>query len=182
MVGGRVVGGRAGRRVLQLHLEAAGAPRAAPAAPAPAAAAAAPQRHLPHVQVRARLRGVLLPERRRVLHRRHLGQPHIQLRVPQRVRGAAVRVQGPGRLVRADEPPADDGDGVDRGRRDGGRVPRDSSLLRRVGAAAPARQGGAAGGARPGAARGRRGAARPGPLQAARARALARPSPLVRTL
>lgn len=89
-----------------------------------------------------------------MLHRGDLRQPHLQLRVPQRVRGAALRVQGPGRLVRVDEPAADDGDGVDRGRRHGGGVPRHSSLLRRVGAAAPARQGGAAGGARPGPARG----------------------------
>lgn len=82
--------------------------------------------------------------------------------MPERVRGAAVRVQGPGRLVRADEPAADDGDRVDRGRRDRGRVPGDSSLLRRVGAAAPAVEGAALrGGARPGAAGGRGGAAGP---------------------
>lgn len=157
-MGGGVGGLGAGGRLLQLHLQAAGAP-AAPAAPA--AAAAAPQRHLPHLQVRARLLGVLLPQRRLVLHGRHLGQPDLQLRVPQRVRGPALRVQGPGRLVPADEPAAHDGDGVHRGRRDGGGVPRDSSLLRRVGAPAPARQGAAVRRARRGAAGGRGGAARP---------------------
>lgn len=138
--GGRAVAvagrGRAG--LLQLHLQEAGA-RAEAARP-PAAAAAA-QRDLPHLQVRARLLGVLLPQRRHLLHGRHLGQPHLQLRVPQRLRRAAVRVQGPRRLVRAHQPAADDGDGVDRGRGHGGRVPGDSSLLRRVGAAAAARQG-----------------------------------------
>lgn len=167
-MGGGVSRLGAGRRVLQLHLEAAGAARA-PAAPgAAAAAAAAPQRHLPHLQVRARLLGVLLPQRRRVLHRGHIRQPHLQLRVPERLRGAALRVQGPGRLVRADEPAADDGDGVHRGRRHGGRVPGHSSLLRRLGAAAPARQGAALRGrARTRAARGRGGA--PGPRRHARA-------------
>lgn len=100
-------------------------------------------------------------QRRRLLHRRHLRQPHLQLRVSQRLRGAALRVQGPGRLVRADEPTAHDGDGVHRGRRHGGRVPRHSSLLRRVGAPAPARQGATVARARAGAAGGRGGAARP---------------------
>lgn len=172
----------AGGRVLELHLQAAGQARA-PAAPAPAAAAAAAdQRHLPHVQVRARLLGVLLPQRRCVLHRGDIGQPDLQLRVPERVRGPALRVQGPGRLVRVYESAAHDGDSVDRGRRDRRRVPRHSSLLRRVGAAAPARQDAAVlGGARPGAAGGRGGAARPGRAvqgaRAARARA-AGPAPL----
>lgn len=158
MVGGGVGGLGAGGRVLELDLEAPGAARAARrggrracGARAPrAAAAAAGQRHLPHLQVRARLLGVLLPERRRVLHRGHLGQLHLQLRVPLGLRGAALRVQGPGRLVRADEPAADDGDGVHRGRRDRGRVPGPSSLLRRVGAAAAARAGPQAGAGRRG--------------------------------
>lgn len=95
-----------------------------------------------------------------MLHRDHLGEPHLQLRMSQRLRGAALRVQGSGQLVCADEPTPHDGDGVDRGRRHRGRVPGHSSLLRRVGAAAPAREGAAAGGARPRAAGGRRSAAR----------------------
>lgn len=67
----------AGGRVLELHLQAAGQARAS-AAPAPAApAAAADERHLPPLQVRARLLGVLLPQRRRVLHRGHIGQPDL---------------------------------------------------------------------------------------------------------
>lgn len=161
-MGGGVGGLGAGRRVLQLHLQAAGAARAASAPAAAAAAATAAQRHLPHVQVRAGLLGVLLPERWSVFHSGDIGQSDLQLRVSERVRGPAVRVQGPGRLVRADEPAADDGDRVDRRRRDGGRVPGDSSLLRRVGAAAPAGEGAALrGGARRGAAGGRGGAARP---------------------
>lgn len=82
MAGGGVGGLGAGGRLLQLDLEAAGAARKAAAPAAAAAAAAAPERDLPHLQVRARLLGVLLPERRRVLHGRHLGQPHLQLRVP----------------------------------------------------------------------------------------------------
>lgn len=160
-MGGGVVCLGAGGRVLELHLEATGAARAPAAAAGRASAAAAAQRHLPPVQVRAALPGVLLPERRRVLHRHHLREHHLQLRVPQRVRGPALRVQGPGRLVRALEPPADDGDGVHRGRRHRGRVPRHSSLLRRVGAAAARGQGGGRrGGARPGAAGGAGGAAR----------------------
>lgn len=159
MVGGGVGGLRAGARVLQLHLQAAGAARA-PAA-GRARARPAPQRHLPHLQVRARLLRVLLPQRRRLLHRGHLRQPHLQLRVPQRLRGPALRVQGPGRLLRAHQPPPHDGDGLHRGRRHRGRVPGHSSLLRRVGAPAPPRQGASAARARPGAARGRGGA--PGP-------------------
>lgn len=63
----------AGGRLFELHLQAAGQARS-PAAPAPAAAAAAAdQRHLPHIQVRARLLGVLLPQRGRVLHRGDIG-------------------------------------------------------------------------------------------------------------
>lgn len=105
--------------------------------------------------------------------------------MPERVRGATLRVQGPGRLVRVYESAAHDGDSVDRGRRDRRRVPRHSSLLRRVGAAAPARQDAAVlGGARPGAAGGRGGAARPrravqGAARAARpVQGAARPAPL----
>lgn len=161
MAGGGVGGLGAGGRLLQLDLEAAGAARKAAAPAAAAAAAAAPERDLPHLQVRARLLGVLLPERRRVLHGRHLGQPHLQLRVPQRVRGPALRVQGPGRLVRADESTADDGDGFHRWRRHSGRVPRDPGVLRRLGEAPPARQDSAAGRAGPCAAGGRGGAPRP---------------------
>lgn len=69
----------AGQRVLQLHLQAAGAARAAAAAAAATAAAAAPQRHLPRLQVRAGLLGVLLPERRSVFHGGDIGQPDLQL-------------------------------------------------------------------------------------------------------
>lgn len=141
-MGGAAGGGlRAGGRVQQLHVQAAGAARAARAPAAAAAAAAAPQRHLPDVRVRARLLGVLLPQRRGLLHGGDLGQLHIQLRVPAGLRGPALRVQRLGSLVRADEPAADDGDGVHRGRRHGGRVPRHSSLLRRVGEASETRQG-----------------------------------------
>lgn len=112
--------------------------------------------------MRARLLGVLLPQRGHVLHRGDLGQSDLQLRVPERVRGPALRVQGPGRLVCVYESAPHDGDGVDRRRRDGSRVPRHSSLLRRVGAPAPARQDAALlGGAGPGAAGGRGGAHRP---------------------
>lgn len=137
-------GGRlgAGRRLLQLDLQATGAASQAGPASAAAAAATAAQRHLPNVQVRASLLGVLLPERRSVLHGGDLRQPHLQLRVSRRLRGAALRVQGPRPLVRADEPPTDDGDGVHRRRRDGGRVPGDASLRGRVGEAAAERQGG----------------------------------------
>lgn len=147
-MGGGVGSLGSGGRVLQLDLEAAGAARAPAAAPRAAAAPATAQRHLPHVQVRTRLLGVLLPQRRSLLHRRHIRESHLQLRVQARLRRATLRVQGPGRLVRADEPAADDGDGFDRGRRHRGRVPRHSSLLRRVGAPAPARQGAALPGAR----------------------------------
>lgn len=98
--------------------------------------------------------------------------------MPERVRGPALRVQGPGRLVRADESAADDGDSVNRGRRDRCCVPRHSSLLRRVGAAAPARQDAALlGGARPGSAGGRGGAARHRRAVQGAARP-ARPAPL----
>lgn len=133
----------AGGRVLELHLEEAGAARAPAAAARAASAAASAQRHLSHVQVRAALPGVLLSERRRLLHRHHIREHHLQLRMPQRVCGSALRVQGSGRLVRAVQSPADDGDSVNCGRRHGGGIPRHSSLLRGVGAAAPRGQGGA---------------------------------------
>lgn len=96
-----------------------------------------------------------------MFHSGDIGQSHLQLRVSQRFRGPKVRVQGPGRLVRADESAPDDGDGVDRRRCDRRSVPGDSSLLRRVGAPAPTSEGAAVlGGARPGAAGGGGGAAR----------------------
>lgn len=76
--------------MLQLHLQAAG-PAGAPAAPAsPATAAVADQRHLPYVQVRACLLGVLLPQRGHVLHGGDLGQSDLQLRVSERFRGPAL--------------------------------------------------------------------------------------------
>lgn len=185
MVGGGVGRLGAGGRLLVQRLQAA-RETAAPTETVAARAAAATQRHLPDFPMRARLLGVLLPERWRLLHCGHLRQPDLQLRVPQRLRGAAMRVQRPGRLVRAHKPAADDGDGVNRGRRHRGGVPRDSSLLRRLGAAAPGR--GRQGGrwrrrARARAARGCRGAAWPAAAAGARAAAARRAHarPLART-
>lgn len=107
----------------------------AAAAAAVAAAAAAQQRHLPHLLVPAPVLGVLLPERRQVLHGDHPGHAAVQLRVQGGLHRAALRVQGPRRLVPADEGQRHAGDGLDR---DGG-VPRvrarRAGVLRGVGGA-----------------------------------------------
>lgn len=126
--------GRRSRGVFQLHLEA---PQQTGPTSRGARALSAAQRVVPHVPMRAAVLRVLLSERRRLLHRRHLREPHLQLRVPCGLRGPALRVQGLGRLVRADEPAADDGDGRHRGGRGRGGVPRASSLLWRLAPAAP---------------------------------------------
>lgn len=135
-----------GERLLQLDQQAAGAPPGAalsaaphaPAAAAPAAvaaAAAAQQRHLPHLHLPAPVLGVLLPERRQVLQRHHPGLAVVQLRVQGGLHRAALRVQGPRRLLPPHQGQRHAGDGFDS---DGG-VPRVRArrpgLLRRVGRA-----------------------------------------------
>lgn len=73
------------RRLLQpVHAQAA-TPRAHPEA----------QRHVPHVRLPARLRGLVLPQRRHLLHRQDRRVPHVLVRVLGRLHGQPVRVQGP---------------------------------------------------------------------------------------